>query len=113
MEVVMRWEVLVLVLVLAAACTPNDVDCSRVKTFAKVTALSSSCASCHASTRTGDARQGAPPTINFDSYAGAVASADLALVALEQGRMPPDAGPAIDDEERNDLVTWLQCGQPK
>lgn len=109
--------------------TSNDalpaVNCAAetVPKFSQVTIFSKTCVTCHASSKTGDARkgagaEGAPASVNFDTYAAAKASAMSAAEELyedDRGAMPPeDSGldPATDAEKREVLV-WAKCGTPQ
>ncbi|MDY7231275.1 c-type cytochrome [Hyalangium rubrum] len=73
------------------------------------------CTRCHSSTRTGAARNGAPPDFNYDTIEGirahlrdidAEAGADGSAVNTE---MPP-GDPRPTDAERRQLSEWIGCG---
>jgi len=72
------------------------------------------CTRCHASTLTGDARQGAPLYHDFDTLDGVLAVADhvdrkaASGPAATNELMPPSA-PTPTLEERQQLGEWLAC----
>jgi hypothetical protein len=68
------------------------------------------CTSCHSSDLHGVSRQGAPHSVNFDTYEGAVERPDLVAdwATGPKPLMPPIGGP--DDDEREILRMWLECG---
>lgn len=96
----------------ASACTPG-VDCSTVKPYAEVTAFQNSCNACHSSALTGADRLGAPSDINYDTHAAAKTELEESIEVMLEGEMPPSDGPPITDEEKQVLLTWLQCGTPE
>jgi hypothetical protein len=73
------------------------------------------CTSCHASTLTGDARQGAPLYHDFDSKNGILAVADHVDWKAAAGPdatnelMPIGSGPVPSLAERQQLGEWLAC----
>lgn len=73
------------------------------------------CTSCHASTLTGDARQGAPLYHDFDSKDGILAVADHVDYKAASGPdatnelMPIGSGPTPTLAERQQLGEWLAC----
>lgn len=73
------------------------------------------CTSCHASTLTGDARQGAPLYHDFDSKDGILAVADHVELKAASGPdatnelMPIGSGPKPTKAERAQLGEWLAC----
>lgn len=80
------------------------------------TFFSTHCTTCHASTLTGAARQGAPLHANFDLIA--VIREHSALIdqfaakgpARTNSTMPPAPIPGPTEAERALLGTWLACG---
>ncbi len=74
--------------------------------------LTQECQGCHASTVTGDARQGAPDEVHFDAVDDVWIHADriLARASGEAPTMPPQAGTDADD--RALLAWWLTCAEP-
>ena len=100
-----------------SACGSDEslptVDCSgTIPTYAQVTLLSETCASCHASTLSGTERNGAPTNINFDTYAGAMAHAEKAVSEVYGGDMPP-GGEQLDEAKKQQLYLWGLCGTPQ
>lgn len=101
------------------------VDCAKetVPTYSQVTLFQTTCVSCHASTKSGDARKGlgaeaAPAGINFDTYAAAKTSAIPAASELyegDRGAMPPEDSmlPAATDAEKKQVLVWAKCGTPE
>ena len=97
----------------AGACTGGaavSADCTQVKTYPDVTAFAS-CTECHSSTVAGAARQDAPTSIDFDTYAAAVVAADEASREVQFGSMPPGGG--LTDDEKLQIVNWAECGTPE
>jgi uncharacterized membrane protein len=80
-----------------------------------VTFFASYCLECHASTRTGADRQGAPPTIDFDTRALVRANtSDVDRQAAygpsaSNRLMPPDGHPKPSDQERTTLGAYIAC----
>ena len=79
--------------------------------------MSNWCRGCHSSaipmTPDPDMRQGAPPSVNFDTQADVVQFRDqIQMQAVDPTMtpkpMPPAGGPPAD--ERALLAEWLQCG---
>ena len=67
------------------------------------------CTGCHSSDLAEGMRQDAPTNVNFDSREGILLWRDrIELRALDQGTMPPTAGPG--DGEKALLREWLSCG---
>lgn len=70
------------------------------------------CVGCHSSARAGDARNGAPAGVDFDSYE-AVKSRQVELAdAITSGRQPPVSEPAErrpTAEERDTVNAWRAC----
>lgn len=100
--------------VVAAGCGSDlpDVDCTApVPTYAQVHAFSVSCISCHHAGLTGAARFGAPPSVNFDTYAAARPHAELAARRVFAGEMPRTGTLSAADKE--DLYRWSLCGTPE
>lgn len=119
---------------LAASCSDKaeedgeelpTVDCAKetVPTYEQVTLFKTTCVTCHASTKTGDARKGlgaeaATPGVNFDTYAAAKASAISAAEELyedDRGAMPPEDSmlPAATESEKRQVLVWAKCGTPE
>ena len=69
---------------------------------------------CHSSTLVGADRDGALPSVNFDTYAAAMASASRGLERVEAGAMPPaGSGLGVSDVEVDVLEQWIVCGTPE
>ncbi|TRW89934.1 c-type cytochrome [Candidatus Methylobacter oryzae] len=82
----------------------------RAKVFA------TNCLDCHSSTLTGSARNGAPPSVNWDTYEAALPNAPRAIVrAVEQMTMPPafSGVPALNDEQKAAMLAWQSAGFPR
>ena len=75
--------------------------------------LTTWCASCHSSHRTGSDRLGAPPGIDLDTLQGAQAVGSDALIAAvgPGGTMPPSRG--MGEADRDRLIAWAACGMPE
>ncbi len=70
--------------------------------------LDTRCTGCHASSRAGSDRHGAPLLINFDTYAEARRNAELANQEIQSGGMPPSG--ALPDAEKQTFQAWLDQG---
>lgn len=96
--------------------SPSDgptVDCTgTVPTYSEVT-MWTACTSCHSSTLSGGERAGAPPGIDYDTYAGAKANADLGVSEVYEGAMPYPDGSGVTDEQKTAFYTWAKCGTPE
>lgn len=78
--------------------------------------FATNCLACHSSTLTGSARNGAPPTVNWDTYEATLPSADRAIVrAVQQMTMPPAFSglPALNEEQRTAMLAWQSAGFPR
>lgn len=97
-----------------AACGEDlpSVDCTTtpVPTYAQVNAFTVSCNTCHASTLSGAARFGAPPGVDYDTYAVAKIHAEDAALEVFAGRMPETG--ALPDGDADVLYRWALCGTP-
>ncbi len=91
-----------------------DIDCTTatVPKFAEMTAWAK-CTTCHSSTLTSDARRGAPMDVNYDTYAGAKAKAQLAMDEVYAGEMPLPGNPELTEEEKTQIYTWASCDTPQ
>jgi uncharacterized membrane protein len=69
------------------------------------------CTSCHSSQLGGTARNGAPPTVNWDTYAAAFASGDRADVRAGMGTTMPPSPPMPSQAERDLLHCWVVQGK--
>lgn len=93
-----------------------DVDCKtgEVPTYAEIKAGAlTKCISCHTSTLSPAARQAAPASINFDTYAAAKAEAKEAAIEVHEGEMPPAGSPKPSSEEEQAIYKWALCGTPE
>ena len=102
-----------------------EIDCATVtpKKYGELT-IWKTCTNCHSTDRMGDARHEATPGYDYNTPAGAKATAkeaqdDVAGVGLND--MPPVGAQTIDDgseppqpteAEKMDFYAWVQCGQP-
>ncbi|MCH7472482.1 hypothetical protein IIA79_05970, partial [bacterium] len=66
------------------------------------------CMQCHDSNKFGGERQGAPPGVNFDTFAAAAASANRGNIRSQAGTMPP-GGPLTDDQKAL-FQQWMDDG---
>lgn len=90
-----------------------DIDCSTVTptSFADMTAFAA-CTSCHASTVSGTDRQGAPSSVNYDTYEAAVANIEKGIEEIYEGKMPPN-GVTLDPADEEEIYAWGECGTPQ
>ena len=110
---------IITVVLLAAGCGNNlgtapTVDCSKltIPTYSQLT-IWPLCTSCHSSTLGGGARHGAPGGVNYDTYEGARASADIAASTVNSGIMPDRGEPAPTADQKSALYAWALCGTPQ
>lgn len=77
--------------------------------------FTSYCIECHSETKTGDARNGAPVTIDFDTRSLVrMATSNIDKLAAfgpsaHNSIMPPDGHPAPTDAERTQLGQYIAC----
>ena len=92
-----------------------EVDCAATPApkYSEMANVWAKCTACHAVDVTGAARGGAPPTINFDTYAAAKAEASTAMHEVYEGAMPPAASPQLSAAEEDQLYRWASCGTPE
>ncbi len=128
----MKYSLMALAMVLMLpACGSSDegeeevevplVDCSSVTAipkYSELTVFAEVCTNCHTSQKTGMDRNGAPATINFDTYEAAKANASKAMEELFEGAngaMPPPTSTVrhATTEERDAANAWAQCGTPE
>ena len=121
----MRWATSLLLAVALTACGSEDdeeegddlpeVDCTgEIPTFDEVTAFEEVCTNCHSTSLSGDDRNGAPASINWDDYASAKANAEHGVEEVFEGEMPPESsGETLTDDEKEELYTWALCGKPE
>jgi cytochrome c5 len=81
----------------------------REKVFA------TNCLACHSSDLTGAARNGAPSSVNYDTYEETVPNADLAIAEMNEGAMPPFGSglPLLNQEQITAMLAWQSAGFPK
>jgi len=89
---------------------PANADCAGdIPTFEQVGAFDK-CANCHASTKLGADRQGAPPSVNFDSATAAGAYGEAAVSLVRAGVMPPPtSGLSLTQAEKEQVYEWVMC----
>ena len=87
----------------------NDQDCGTWLEVGQPLTLAS-CAPCHASGLSGEARHGAPAAVNLDTLEGARASASASADAVARRDMPPGGG--LSEADAAALLAWLSCGAP-
>ena len=77
--------------------------------------LDAHCILCHSTANTGDARNGAPVDVNFNTYELAAANALRAYARIQAGTMPPPGGIGIPvtTEEQTLFASWIQDGTPE
>jgi hypothetical protein len=89
-----------------------DCEAGTIPSFADV-AIFAKCLGCHSTEVTGDARNEAPPDVNFDDYASAVGMAERAAQYVFHGIMPPvTTDITVTDPEKEQLYLWALCGTP-
>ncbi len=88
-------------------------DCSSVPSYGDIDW--GACTHCHDSSLSGDARQFAPASVNFDTYDDAVMSADRAMARVDAGTMPPanSDGPELTQDVADQIILWASCGTPE
>ena len=113
MKCFLIWGAVLAASVVAGACGGDDDagDCSDAPAYGEVT-LFSKCVMCHDSKKTGNARIGAPPGVDFDNEAAALKSANKGAEEVEEGKMPPPgAGIAVTDAEKQALYEFAMCAE--
>lgn len=123
----MKNAIIPTLILMFVACSSNDaeeeeelppvIDCSTVQPvpqFAQVQAFQTVCTTCHGTTKTGGARNGAPGDINFDDYASASSYAEQAAIEVNVGAMPPESsGLSLTQAQKTTLFDWAMCGAPQ
>lgn len=80
--------------------------------------LRTHCLACHSASVTGEAREGAPTGVDFDTpeavlqWAEAIDAHSAAGPSSVNSGMPPSSRPAPSMDERVKLGQWLACGAP-
>jgi uncharacterized membrane protein len=87
-----------------------DVSCTgTIPAYAEVDAFNK-CTTCHSSSLTGSARNGAPADDNFDTEAGAEAHDDEIAHEVSEGAMPPPASNiTLTAAEKHEILKWAVC----
>jgi cytochrome c5 len=78
--------------------------------------FATNCLACHSSEKVGADRNGAPPTVNWDTYEAARPNAEIAIVrAVEEESMPPTGSgiPKLNDEQKAAMLAWQDAGFPQ
>lgn len=68
------------------------------------------CTGCHAEGVVGEARRGAPDSVNLDTRAGFLSWEARVRARVLAGDMPPGGG--LPPEVQSTLMEWLNCGGP-
>lgn len=91
--------------------SPDDDDDDETITYNQhiKPLLDTYCIGCHAGYLQGADRNGAPPQVNLDTYAGAVASAERGNIRIQGGTMPPGSG-GIPQADRELFQKWIDQG---
>jgi uncharacterized membrane protein len=72
------------------------------------------CTNCHSTAHEGLDRNGAPTSLNFNTYEGAVDAAPRMVAQVSMGNMPPPgSGFSLTAEEKDELYVWVECGTPE
>ena len=92
-----------------------EIDCATeiIPSYTAVRAFDV-CTNCHSSEREGVERNGAPPSLNFNTYEGAAVAAPRMVTQVSMGNMPPPpSGFSLTPEEKDELYVWAECGTPE
>ncbi|MBW7996127.1 MAG: hypothetical protein FVQ81_06050 [Candidatus Glassbacteria bacterium] len=73
--------------------------------------LDQNCVICHSTANSGAQRNGAPLSVNFDTYDLAVANSGRASIRIQAGTMPPTG--ALDFELVALFLEWISEGMPR
>ena len=71
--------------------------------------LARHCTSCHAADQAGAARNGAPAGVDYDTFAGAAASAQRARARINNDTMPPGT-PKVSADDKALVACWIDQG---
>lgn len=74
--------------------------------------LATQCSSCHSSSLSGGARNGAPSGLDWDVYSSAAAQSDRIFARASAGTMPP-SGDDVPADEVAVLQAWDEQGAPE
>ena len=78
--------------------------------------FATNCLFCHSSELTGSERNGAPSSVNWDTYSAAAERGDRTIVrAVNQMSMPPTFSvlPTLNQEQKEAMLAWQQAGFPR
>ena len=78
--------------------------------------FATNCLFCHSSELTGSQRNGAPSSVNWDTFSAAAERGDRAIVrAVDQMSMPPSFRgiPALNQEQKEAMQAWQEAGFPR
>lgn len=103
-------------LLLLSACGEDlpAVDCNQtIPKYSEMNNVFAKCTACHATTKEGAARAGAPSDVNYDTYAAAKAAATDGAAEINERAMPPPDGSGMPEAERQQFFLWAQCGTPE
>ena len=95
----------------------RSVDCDSIAwNYSNVGAptMLSWCTSCHHSDLTPDSRQGAPPSVNLETYDQVVSFGSRIterVINHNPSPMPPVGELSADEQQR--LQEWIGCGMPE
>jgi uncharacterized membrane protein len=93
-----------------ATCTSPD----RAPTFADLeSGILTICRECHSASVSGDARHGAPPGMDFDTYDQLASAGETAAYLVRYRIMPFPNGEGPTEEQRQQLYEWVACGMPR
>ncbi len=90
-----------------SATEPNGCPSANAPTYSKDIApiVHATCTACHS--------PGGPnPVPDLTTYAGLAGDESTAFSQVLSCRMPPEGAPALDDADRQTLLTWFGCGSP-
>jgi uncharacterized membrane protein len=69
------------------------------------------CVLCHDTNKSGALRNGAPVSVNFDTYQKIIDNLERASIRVQAGTMPP-TGP-LDSETVTLILEWIAAGSPE
>lgn len=93
---------------------PIDCDAEVVPGYSELSIFADVCTHCHSSDLEGPDRNGAPSTLNFDTYESASEAIARILGQVKTGHMPPaDSGYVVTTEQKHDLYLWADCDMPR
>src|SRR5262245_17469802 len=101
---------------LVAACgKERQCDTTTPVTYADAQAVFETyCTHCHSTTlNSSSSRQGAPTSVNFNTYDEARSDAEEANEEILDGDMPKDNPGAVSDAEGCIIEAWIKQGYPQ